>query len=183
MNGQPIPLVHGGPLRLIVPGYYGVNQIKYIKRLAFTPEESDVKIMQTGYRIRPIGEKGAPSQPTAWEMGVKSWINHPVSDSPVKAGRILIDGVAFGGIRAVRRVDVSTDGGQTWQQAPFVGPNLGKYAWRQFVLPVTLGPGTYMLASRATDDAGNRQPVERLENESGYGNASWRDHAVSLTVG
>lgn len=183
MNGQPIPLAHGGPLRLIVPGYYGVNQIKYIKRLAFTPEETDAKIMRTGYRIRPIGEQGDPSQPTMWDMDIKSWINHPSGDGTVKPGRVLIDGVAFGGTGAVRRVEVSTDGGQTWREAPIVGPDLGKHAWRQFALPVMLEPGTYTLASRATDAAGNTQPAERMENERGYGNTSWRDHALTVSVG
>ncbi|HCJ00435.1 MAG TPA: sulfite oxidase, partial [Sulfitobacter sp.] len=56
MNGEPVPLAHGGPLRLIIPGYYGVNNIKYLKRLALTVEESPNKIQQTGYRVRPVGE-------------------------------------------------------------------------------------------------------------------------------
>ncbi len=60
MNGAPIPLTHGGPLRMIVPGYYGCNQVKYVRRLRFEAQESDAKIQRTGYRIRPIGEKGDP---------------------------------------------------------------------------------------------------------------------------
>ena len=61
LNGEPIPLAHGGPLRLIVPGYTGVNNIKYIKELAFTAKESDAKIMAHGYRFTPPGEKAGSS--------------------------------------------------------------------------------------------------------------------------
>ena len=81
MNGAPISLAHGGPLRLIVPGYTGVNNIKYIKRLAFTAAETDAKIMSHGYRLSPPGGKGDPSQPSVQEMSVKSWINSPNPES------------------------------------------------------------------------------------------------------
>jgi len=180
MNGEPLPLAHGGPLRLVVPGYYGVNNIKYIKRLAFTPGQTEAHIQSSGYRIRPVGEKGAPNQPSMWEMNVKSWITRPLARQP--AGRVLIEGVAFGGARAVRSVEISLDGGQHWQAAPFVGPDLGPFAWRPFVLAVDLKPGQYLLVSRATDVDGNQQPRERQDNERGYGHNGWEDHAVKLEV-
>ncbi len=184
MNGEPIPLAHGGPLRLIVPGFTGVNNIKYIKQLAFTAQESDAKIMSHGYRITPPGGKSDPSQPSVQEMSVKSWINAPLpEDGTLKAGSMAqIQGVAFGGMHAVKGVEVSTDGGKTWNAARLVGPDLGKYAWRQFVLQAKLAPGSHMLASRATDEAGNVQPETRLSNQSGYNNASWADHAVTVSV-
>jgi len=107
MNGEPIPLAHGGPLRLIVPGYTGVNNVKYIKRLAFTAEQTDAAIQKTGYRISPPGQKGDPSHPSVWEMGPKSWINSPAPESgPLVAGPVQIKGVAFGGINAVKSVEV-----------------------------------------------------------------------------
>lgn len=183
MNGAPIPLAHGGPLRLIVPGYTGVNNVKYIKRLAFTAEQTDAAIQKTGYRISPMGQKGDPSQPSVWELSTKSWINSPAPEGGVvPAGVTLIKGVAFGGINAVQSVDVSTDGGETWMAARFVGPDLGRYAWRQFVLSVRLAPGTYRIASRATDSQGIRQAERSIENTGGYNNASWRDHALQITV-
>ena len=183
MNGEPIPLAHGGPLRLIVPGYTGVNNIKYIKQLAFTAQESDAKIMSHGYRISPPGSKGDPSQPSVQEMSVKSWINSPVpEDGPQAAGMVQIHGVAFGGMHAVKGVEVSIDGGKTWKAARLVGPDMGKYAWRQFVLQAQLPKGTHVLASRATDAQGNVQPETRGENQSGYNNTSWADHAVTVTV-
>lgn len=183
MNGAPIPLAHGGPLRLIVPGYTGVNSIKYIQQLAFTAQESDAKIMSHGYRITPPGGKSDPSQPSVQEMSVKSWINAPTPDSgTLKAGMAQIHGVAFGGMTAVKGVEVSVDGGKTWQAARLVGPDMGKYAWRQFVLQARLPAGSHTLASRATDMAGNTQPESRGENQSGYNNTSWMDHAVVVTA-
>ena len=183
MNGVPISLAHGGPLRLIVPGYTGVNNIKYIKQLAFTAQESEANIMSHGYRLSPPGGKGDPSQPSVQEMTVKSWINSPHPDSgPLKAGMVQIHGVAFGGLHAVKEVEVSLDGGKTWQKARFVGPDLGQYAWRQFALQARLPPGTFTLASRATDSAGHVQAENRSENQGGYNNTSWADHAVKVTV-
>ena len=184
MNGEPIPLAHGGPLRLIVPGYTGVNNIKYIQQLAFTPHESEARIMSHGYRMTPLGGTSDPSQPSVQEMSVKSWINSPLpEDGTLKAGSMAqIEGVAFGGMHAVKGVEVSIDGGKTWQAARFVGPDLGKYAWRQFVLQAKLPAGSHLLASRATDTAGNVQPETRGENKSGYNNTSWTDHAVTVTV-
>ena len=183
MNGAPVSLAHGGPLRLIIPGYTGVNNIKYIKQLAFTAQESDAKIMSHGYRITPPGGKGDPSQPSVQEMTVKSWVNSPSPDSgPLREGWMQIHGVAFGGLQAVKGVEVSIDGGKTWQKARLVGPDLGKYAWRQFVLPAHFPAGSYVVTSRATDTAGNVQPETRGENQSGYNNASWADHAFKVMV-
>ncbi len=182
MDGEPISLAHGGPLRLIVPGYYGINNVKYIKRLAFTPKETDAKIHSSGYRVRPVGEKGAPAQPSMWEMNVKSWIDRPAGTGDVPAGTVQITGVAFAGAKAVKQVEVSTDGGKTWHAAEFIGPDLGPYAWRAFVFPAKLARGSYVLASRATDADGDTQPADRLENERGYANNSWRDHAVKINV-
>ena len=183
MNGVPISLAHGGPLRLIVPGYTGVNNIKYIKRLAFTAKETDAKIMSHGYRISPPGGKGEPSQPSVQEMTVKSWINSPAPDAAgVRAGLVQVQGVAFGGLNGIKRVEVSLDGGKTWNDARLTGPDLGRYAWRQFVLAAKLPAGSHTLASRATDTAGNVQPEQRMENAGGYNNTSWADHAVKVTV-
>jgi sulfite dehydrogenase len=183
MNGTPISLAHGGPLRLIVPGYTGVNNIKYIKQLAFTSAESDARIMSHGYRITPPGAKADPAQPSVQEMTVKSWINSPNGEGgATAAGLMQIQGVAFGGLNAVKKVEVSIDGGKSWREARLVGPDMGKYAWRQFVLSARLPAGNYMLASRATDAAGHEQPETRGENVSGYNNTSWADHAVKVTV-
>jgi sulfite oxidase len=180
LNGAPIPLAHGGPLRLVIPGYFGVNNVKYLKKLAFTDKQTDVNIQRTGYRMRPVGQKGAPDQSSMWEMPVKSWIVGPLKETD--KGPVQIYGVAFGGTNDVKSVDVSIDGGKTWKQAQFIGPDLGKYAWRTFVLSADLKPGTYEIASRATDVKGNTQPEKFVENERGYGHNGWAANAVKVTV-
>jgi len=183
MNGDPIPIAHGGPLRLVIPGYYGVNNVKYVNRLAFTEKEANVNIQASGYRMRPVGQKGKPGQPSMWEMNVKSWINHPAgAGGTVRAGVVQINGVAFSGTSGIRLVEVSVDGGKNWEEAQFLGPDLGQYAWRQFIYPVSLKPGNYTLVSRAMDEDGHTQPAEREENHRGYGNNSWRDMGVKVTV-
>ncbi|KRC21132.1 sulfite oxidase [Acidovorax sp. Root219] len=183
MNGEPMPLAHGGPLRLIVPGYQGVNNIKYVKRVAFGAEQSQARIMSHGYRMSPPGTKAGPEQPSVWEMTTKSWINGPLPEQgTLKAGMVQVHGVAFGGTRGVKGVEVSVDGGKTWQAAQLIGPDLGRFAWRQFVLPARLAAGSHELLSRATDTAGNVQPEQREENLGGYNNTSWRDHGVTVVV-
>ena len=183
LNGRPLPLAHGGPLRLIVPGYMGVNNIKYIKQLAFTEEQSPAKIQQTSYRLSPVGVDGTPKDPSLWQVPVNSWITSPYApDESVAAGHVQLSGIAFGGFHAVKGVEVSTDGGETWQAAQWFGPDMGRYAWRNFVLGVDLEPGTYRIASRATNENGDAQPKERLENNRGYNNNSWLDRSFELKV-
>ena len=183
MNGEPMPLAHGGPLRLIVPGYSGVNNIKYIKRLAFTKEQTQAAIQKTGYRISPVGEKGDPSQPAVWAMDAKSWVTSPSPDNgPIKAGAVQITGVAMGASEDVAKVDVSLDGGKTWQVARLVGPDLGKYAWRQFVLATTLKAGQYDISTRVTTKSGVEQVAQSPENAAGYLNSGWVAHTVKINV-
>ena len=183
VNGEALPLAHGGPLRMIVPGYTGVNSIKYIKHLAFTKEQSAAKIQQSSYRMSPVGGKPSPSEPSIWELPVKSWITSPADpDAKVKAGKVLISGVALGGMTAAKTIEVSVNGGKDWQKAEFVGPDLGKYAWREFVFAADLAAGSHQLACRATNEAGDTQPEERIENNRGYINNSWRDHMVTVNV-
>jgi sulfite dehydrogenase len=182
LNGDALPLAHGGPLRLVIPGYYGVNNIKYIKRLAFTVDETKAKIQTSGYRVRGIGVKGQPNQPSMWDMNLKSFVTSPAGDGPVRAGVVQVHGVAFSGESAVKAVEVSLDGGGTWRAASFSGPLLGPYAWRRFVLPIRLSAGNYTITSRATAYDGTVQPELRVENERGYTHNGWRDHAVKVTV-
>lgn len=180
MNGDEMPLAHGGPLRMIVPGYYGINNVKYVKRVAFTEQETDANIQASGYRVRPVGVDGAPDQPSMWEMQVKSWVTHPLKDSD--SGRVQIYGVAFGGMNPVDKVEVSLDGGESWQEANFIGPDLGRYAWRPFLLTADLDSGDYVITSRATDSQGNVQPQSTEPNHRGYDYNGWDRLAVEVTV-
>lgn len=181
MNDEALPVTHGGPLRMVVPGYYGVNNVKYVKTVAFTENQTDAKIQASGYRIRDVGVKGAPDQPSMWDMNVKSWVTAPLEGG--RKGRNMIYGVAFGGTVALSKVEVSVDGGKNWKEARFLGPDLGPYAWRPFVMATDLAAGEHRIVSRATDAEGKTQPAERTENERGYGHNGWSDHGVTVAVG
>ena len=180
MNGKPISVAHGGPLRMIVPGYSGVNNVKYVKTVALTANQTDARIQSANYRYHSITEKPSPDQPAVWEQPVKSWITAPLANQ--KTGQVQITGLALGGMNALAGVDVSIDGGKTWKKAKFVGPDLGRFAWRLFVLPASLQPGDYTLVSRARDAKGNVQPEDSPLNGSGYGYNGWRGPAVKITV-
>jgi DMSO/TMAO reductase YedYZ molybdopterin-dependent catalytic subunit/cytochrome c553 len=183
MNSQPIPITHGGPLRLIVPGYFGCNQIKYVKTIAATPSQSQAKIQSKGYRFRPIGEPGAPNFPSLWRMPVKSWLIGPGADGQaVLAGDVHFYGVALSGERGVTSVEVSLDEGDTWSPATLEPIDLGPNAWRPFKFSTQLKSGTYTLFSRATDRRGERQPKTRVENERGYRHHGWYDHGLTIEV-
>ena len=181
MNGAPLSLAHGGPVRLIVPGYFGVNNVKWVKQLAATREESSAKIQQTGYRLRDIGQEGGPQHTSMYRMPVKSWINGPgADDMPVLAGKQVFYGVAFSGERGIKQVEVSLNNGKQWQKADFVGPDLGVDAWRVFQYSVELAIGEHRVFCRAQDGEGEWQPRERTENQRGYGQNGWQD--LGLTV-
>jgi hypothetical protein len=98
----------------------------------------------------------------------------------MRPGVAQIYGVAFSGGSPVTGVDVSLDGGRTWHKAHFFGPDLGRYAWRQFALQARFEPGSYVLSSRAA--GAEVQPELRVENERGYAHNGWRDHSVKVTV-
>ncbi len=181
LNGAPIPLAHGGPLRLVLPGYAGVNYIKYVRRIAFTTEESSAHIQTADFRV-PL----RPGEPRltipAWRLPVKSWITDPLeSDESLKAGVVPIRGVAMGGTSAVTRIEVTVDGGTTWHPAQLTGSDLGPFAWRLFEISLTLPPGPVRLACRATNAAGQQQPELTTDN-TGYFVNGWREHQISLTI-
>ena len=181
MNGAPLPAIHGGPVRLIVPGYFGVNNVKWVRRLTATADESGAKIQQSGYRMRAEGLAGGPEHPSMWRMPVKSWLNGPGADgAPVLAGLNTLYGVAFSGERGVEAVEVSADDGATWQQAEWVGPDLGPNAWRTFQFAANLPVGEHRFVTRATDTQGDQQPKLAVDNHRGYGHNGWQDHALRV---
>jgi len=183
MNGEPMPLAHGGPLRMVVPGYTGVNSVKYVKQVAFTENMSAARIQQSSYRFSPVGESSKPEHPVVWTMPPKSWIISATDENEtLAAGRTVITGVAMGGTSAPHKIEVSVDGGRRWLQAAFIGPDLGKYAWRTFALAMDLPAGAYEMVSRVTNTAGESQPELRPENNRGYNNNGWRDHGVKVLV-
>ncbi|NCU73356.1 MAG: hypothetical protein EBW92_03665 [Candidatus Fonsibacter ubiquis] len=112
-------------------------------------------------------------------MNVKSWITSPLTTA--KSGKVVFTGVAFSNGTPLKSVALSIDEGKTWKNAKFVGPNLGKFAWRQFQFEANLEKGNYTVSSRATDEKGS-QPKLRFENNEGYSHNGWLDHSVKITV-
>jgi DMSO/TMAO reductase YedYZ molybdopterin-dependent catalytic subunit len=172
MNGRPIPLLHGGPLRLIVPGWFGMASTKWLTHLHARPEPSDNHFMVRGYRY---GD-GSPVE----RMKVKSEIALPAEGAVVPAGQLRVVGAAWTGAGGIRAVEVSADGGSSWQAAQLTGPD-HPGAWRtwEHTLPLTR-PGDYTIRARATDRTGTVQPAAAEPNPGGYGNNSI--HEVRIHV-
>lgn len=164
MNGEPIPLLHGGPLRLLVPGWYGMASAKWLTHVHARATESDNNFMAKGYRY---GD-GGPVQ----QMHVKSLIAQPLEGARVRAGSVRVAGVAWSGGGGIRQVEVSIDGGRSWQAARLTGRDAAT-AWRTWEadLPVPRS-GRYTVRARATDRSGAVQPDVAATSPDGYGNNS-----------
>lgn len=172
MNGQPIPLLHGGPLRLIVPGWYGMASTKWLTHVHARPTESDNNFMAKGYRFAD----GGPVE----RMKVKSLIATPGDGGRVSSGTVRVAGVAWSGSGGIRQVDVSTDHGRSWHAARLTGRD-DATAWRTWEADLPLArPGRYTVRARATDRSGAVQPDVATTNPGGYGNNSI--HEVSFDV-
>jgi DMSO/TMAO reductase YedYZ molybdopterin-dependent catalytic subunit len=171
MNDRPIPLLHGGPLRLIVPGWFGMASTKWLTHIHAMPAESDNYFMARGYRYAD-GSAVTTMRP-------KSVIAAPLAEQRVSAGRLTVRGQAWSGGGNIRAVDVSVDGGRTWRAAQLVGMALPG-AWRTWEADLTVRPGPTVILARATDDTGAVQPMQATSNPGGYGNNSI--HQVPIHV-
>jgi len=172
MNGEALPIEHGFPIRLIVPGWAGDSWVKWLQHVEVLDHEFDGFWMKTAYRhpTHPV-EPGATVDPKDMvpvaDLNIKSVIATPVS-SWIKPGRIRIAGAAWSNTSPVADVQVSTDGGETWKRAK-LGKDKGRYAWRLFEFEwKALNEGRYTLMARATNEAGETQPLEQQWNPSGY---------------
>jgi DMSO/TMAO reductase YedYZ molybdopterin-dependent catalytic subunit len=169
MNGKPLPAAHGYPLRAIVPGWYGMASVKWLGQivLSATPYNGYFQSVDYAYWQDVAGR---PSRVPLGEMQVKSQIARPALEERVTAGKpYRVFGAAWSGDAAVAKVEVSTDGGKTFAPATLLGDAV-PHAWRrwEYVWNVPAGGGRYALVSRATDAAGNAQPVERDKNRETY---------------
>lgn len=173
MNGQPIPLAHGSPLRAIVPGWEGAYSIKWLNALNLIAKDSDSFWVATGYRypnrrVAPGAAVDAKDMEPLRGMPVKSLITTPTQGAALGAGKIMVGGFAWAGEDDIKAVDISIDNGATWQPARLTGEQ-AKFAWRRFehTLNVTKAQ-SYLILSRATDSRGNMQPAVSQWNPSGY---------------
>jgi sulfite dehydrogenase len=175
MNDAPLPLLNGFPLRLVVPGWYATYWVKALCTITVLSHPFDGYWMTRAYRI--------PNTPNAVErpealasatvpirrMNVRSFITSHEDHDQVKLGEVCeLSGIAFDGGSGIRRVEVSTDGGRTWQVAE-LGRDWGRYAFRRWHLrwqPQIRGSTEVLV--RATNQAGETQPLTPGWNRSGY---------------
>lgn len=170
MNGQPLPVEHGFPLRVIAPGWASDSWVKWLQHMEVLDHEFDGFWMKTAYRhppqpVAPGAAVDAAAMVPVTDLNVKSVIASP--NGWAKPGTVRVTGTAWSNSSPVRKVDVSTDGGKTWKAAK-LGGRRTQYGWRLWQLDWKAAEGTYTLMARATNEAGQTQPLTEQWNPSGY---------------
>ena len=178
MNGEPLPMLNGFPVRLVVPGYFATYWIKCLTWIRVLNTPDDNFWMKVGYRVpdTPRGDTtpedvkaGKVKTVPIERLPVRSFLISPDGASKIPLGMsIKLRGIAFSGFGRVNRVDVSDDAGNTWQAAE-LGEDPGAYSFRTWELSwLPRSPGLHTFAVRATDERGNKQPDEPVWNAGGY---------------
>jgi sulfite dehydrogenase (cytochrome) subunit A len=174
MNGEDLPWLNGYPVRLVVPGYYGTYWVKHLNEITVIDSIYDGFWMKSVYRIpdnrcacTEPGQAPAATVPIN-RLNVRSFITNLANGAKVKA-RIgtLVKGIAFDGGYGITDVLLSSDLGQTWTAAK-LGPDLGRYSFREWRTALRLPPGKHELKVRALNRIGQSQPMAPLWNPSGY---------------
>jgi sulfane dehydrogenase subunit SoxC len=172
MNGGPLPPQHGFPLRLVVPGWYGMVNVKWLTRIALLEEPFEGYQNAVAYRM--YGADGEPGEPLTRMLPRSLMVPPGVPDfmtreRHLEPGPVSVTGRAWSGYGLIDRVEVSTDGGASFTDAELDEP-LGEAAWRGWRFDWDAARGEHVLSSRATDSAGNSQPLTAPWNLKGYAN-------------
>jgi DMSO/TMAO reductase YedYZ molybdopterin-dependent catalytic subunit len=185
MNGEPLPYVHGYPLRLVVPGWVGSASTKWLHTLTVLDAPFKGAFMTNSYVMprNPIepGQRMPPNGVSTEAWPVKSMITSPAPNARFAgASQITVRGRAWVGEGSVERVEISIDEGKTWRQAQ-LAPAGDKYAWRAFSHEHRFErPGYVTFIARAWDDRSNVQPAVPYWNPLGYFWNGW--HRVGVVV-
>ncbi|MEO8432982.1 MAG: sulfite oxidase [Acidobacteriota bacterium] len=186
MNGEPLPSAHGGPARLVVPGWAGDHWMKWLERLSPQPDPQTGFYMDTAYRYPK--EPGAPgvAVPAAEMRPVTEiFVKSCFTDAPARTRAgvpVVVRGFAFSGAPDVARVDISDDDGATWRTAELDAQH-DAWAWRLWSFRWTPpAAGAQRILARATDSRGAVQPREGVWNPSGYLHNGWHAAAVEVTA-
>jgi hypothetical protein len=175
MNGEQLPLLNGFPLRLIVPGWFSTYWVKMLSDIEVLDAPDDNYWMKTAYRIPDTpganvkpGETGFKTVPIN-KMVPRSFFTNVTNATTARPGApVPLRGIAFGGDCGVARVDLSSDGGKTWQ-ATQLGRDEGKYSFRQWTAQVTApASGSLSLMARCTNTNALAQPAEPIWNGAGF---------------
>jgi DMSO/TMAO reductase YedYZ molybdopterin-dependent catalytic subunit len=167
MNGELLEASHGFPMRLFVPGWYGVASVKWLQRIEVLDQPFRGYFQTTKYTVQRQAPRGLETVAVG-PMAVKAEIIRPVADAVLGLGTNRLFGVAWAGEKVVAGVHVSTDGGRTWDQAELIGPraayswNLWEYLWE------VAEAGDYSLLVRAEAEDGVVQPLQHDPLHGGY---------------
>ncbi len=159
MNGEPLPVMHGAPFRLIVPGWYGMASVKWL---------TEIVAIATPFRGFYQADRYVIGDDPLNEIAPRALVIAPRDGARVVAGPSIIRGYAWSGRTAIERVEVSVDGGAHWTDAT-LGPVVGR-AWRTWerLWDASVGPATLLV--RATDARAERQPLDQVRTALGYKN-------------
>lgn len=172
MNGAPLTKHHGFPARALVPGWIGAASCKWLTEIKILESEFVGNFMSPGYRFpnQPVkpGDAVKPEDThPLTALNVKSVISGPIDGAKLKPGKVAVRGAAWAGEADIVKVEVSTDGGTSWNPAA-LGHDQAHYAWRLWTYDFKTKGGDYTILSRATDSLGRTQPSTPVWNPSGY---------------
>ena len=185
LDGRPLPPQHGFPLRLVVPGWYGMTNVKWLSSIELVDRPFGGPQQAVSYRLRAAeSEDGEPLTrmlPRALLIppGIPDF---PTRERTLPAGRHALEGRAWSGWAPIASVEVSTDGGDTWGAAIVHRDVDSPWAWCRFHLDWEAAPGRHELRCRATDAAGNGQPDEPAWNLGGYANNAVQRLTVTVAA-
>jgi DMSO/TMAO reductase YedYZ molybdopterin-dependent catalytic subunit len=163
MNDEPLPVAHGGPVRLLVPGWAGIASTKWLQSIEALPRPFDGFWNTDNYVV--WDERGTPLRPVA-EMPPKSLIVTPSDQATIQPGETAVSGWAWSGYGQISSVEVSTDAGQSWAAAVLAPGE--RHSWRHWEFHWLAAPGEHSLHVRATDTRRLSQPVVPYWNAKGY---------------
>jgi sulfite oxidase len=186
MNGEPLPPLHGFPLRVIVPGYIGARSVKWLTNIQVQAYPSTNYFQVHAYKGFPAHVQLEYADWTTGQMlgelPLNAVICHPQEGETLAAGPIRIEGYAIAGAGGhIERVELSVDEGATWTEATFVEQPF-PWTWRFWEATLNLPPGTYQITVRAWDSAVHTQPKDarQIWNCKGYLNNAW--HHVKISI-
>jgi len=179
MNGEPLPVEHGYPLRLIVPRWYAVASVKWLSEIEIIDRTFTGHYQGDKYRYEWEREGRVVSEPVTLQR-VRALITEPTPQTEVRAGELAIRGVAWSGAAPIARVEVSVNGGD-WQEARLVSErNRSSWQWWELITHVGM-PNDLVLRARATDLAGRTQPERAEWNRLGYGNNAIQEVPIRVS--
>lgn len=181
MNGEPLPLEHGYPLRALALGWTGANCVKWLNKITVMAQPFEGFYMDKVYRVFQKGEDSQSGE-VVTTLNLKSIITQPLPNETLRLGSVTILGAAYAGEKGIERVEVSVDNCRTWNCATFIALH-EPFAWRQwqYVWEVK-EKGEYTIMARATDSEGRQQPMNAQWNVLGYGNNGIKEHSVTVHV-